>query len=1267
MSGKEGNIRVAGSIVAIVALFALFAPTAQAVGPPIVSSTSFSTVTDTSATFKAKLDPNGRPTKYHFDYVDQASYIAMGFAGALPAPVPDGAIPVKVEGTGDLTSGSTVVENLTTTNAGAFAPGQTIEGPGIKPGTTIRSVGANSATQQPELTLSQAATETKQGAALSATGPQPVSVQIKGLSPATAYHLRLVAKSNVEVSGEERTLFTLSAPIFGPCGNEAFRSGQFAPSGHPSAALADCRAYEQASPIDKNGGDAVGRVPSVKAAIDGSGITFGSSFGIPGGSGAQALPSYLASRGAGGDWTTQGLLPPAITGEKAKVLGWLPDFSETFANSTVFGSPRANGLLAQSTTGGASTVIVPHVIGAPENFYAGASEDASVVFFESKAQLPPKSGQPPIAAAIDGASNLYAWDRASGELHLASVMNDEKAPPSGAFAGAYDWALGTNAFNLREGGAAIQLYLQEQHAVTATGDVYFTTAGSAQLYLRRNPTEPQSPLNGEGRCTDPALACTIHVSASQKTNGQGEGGADPVGPQPAAFQGASADGSEVFFTSSEKLTNDANTGPEQPAAAIGRGAIAGGIEDAKFIPEHAVGVTVDGSHVYWADPRAGTIGRADLDGNPASVEPAFITPGPVEFKFEVETGPGEFKTETEIVPSSPRYVAVDAGHVYWTNGGRLDEQETPLDGGGTIGRADINGTLASIEPAFIRGASNPQGIAVNATHIYWANAAQGPNTRSIARAEIGGGKVELTFLEQHESTPYGVALSPTHIYFTSNEANNHNSFVNRVSLEGEDREFIFIGKVELRSVAVDATHVYWATQGENAIGRILFADFPPLGGCSGTVGCESDFIKEVKGALNGLAADASHLYWSINGEVPTNPGNDLYRYEAATNTLTDLTADATDTNGAEVQALVGASKDGSYLYFTANGDLDGAGKGAVGNCRGPVGSAKGSCSLYLLHGGAVSFVARLNGDGGIGTTDATNWAPSPREVFGTGSYLPKTSFVSDDGKTLLFRSQEKLADSETEGVPELYRYQADEGPEAIKCVSCPPSGEAPSSRPSLGSVAFPGLGPLSSIMAVSSRNMSADGSRVFFETTEALSPADTNGADGCPRAGSPGQDYPACLDVYEWEAPGSGTCKEAGFPFSPLSGGCVYLISTGKSEFPSLFADASASGEDVFFFTRQQLVGQDEDGLQDVYDARVGGGLPAQNPQSTAPCGAGESCHGPAQEPPAEPTAATPTFVGPADPPPKHKKPGKKKKHKAKKHKAKKHHKRADAKGRTNR
>jgi hypothetical protein len=322
----------------------------------------------------------------------------------------------------------------------------------------------------------------------------------------------------------------------------------------------------------------------------------------------------------------------------------------------------------------------------------------------------------------------------------------------------------------------------------------------------------------------------------------------------------------------------------------------------------------------------------------------------------------------------------------------------------------------------------------------------------------------------------------------------------------------------------------------------------------------------------------------------------------------------------------------------------------------------GSCSLYLWHEGQVDLIARLKAGGS--QPDALNWTPTPRELFGTSSYVAKTSFLSADGQTLLFRSQEKLTAYDNEGTPEFYRYRVGD-PAGLRCVSCNPAGEAAGEGPDTGQLHFAKLGPLTSVAAVSSRVLSADGNKAFFETAESLVPEDTNGQGGCPSLGP----YPSCLDVYEWEAPGTpgGSCNEGSAAYSPLNAGCVYLISTGKSEYPSLFADASASGNDVFFFTRDRLVGQDKDELQDVYDARVGGGLPSQNPVSVVPCEAAESCHGPAQTPPAESSPATPTFAGPQNPKPKHKKQHKKhkaKKHKAKGHKAKGQHKRANAKGR---
>ena len=1038
-------------------------------------------------------------------------------------------------------------------------------------------------------------TSTPEGELLAGTSPVRVKATAVGLVPGSIYHFRLVAKNGKGETSE------------GP-------DRIFATPFEPLGGLPDNRAYEQATPIDKNGGDAVGKAELVKAASVGGGITFGSTFGIPGGKGAQALPLYLGSRGASG-WSTQGLLPPASFGERAQILGWLPDLSMVFSTVTKLGSPRRRAFLAQPTDGSEPTVIVPLTASA-EYTYVGAADDGSVVLFSSQAKLPPKEGEPPLAEALEGSPNLYAWDAGIGRLSLAGVQNDLKAPAKGALAGA----------------SGSGTYLEDLHAVTPDGSVYFTARGLGQLFLRLNPTAAQSPLDGEENCTDPALACTVHVSASQRVP------LDPAGTQRATFQAASEDGSEVFFTSPEKLTDDANTGPEQPPAAIHSSNLAGEEEDPDFIPTHAVGVAVDSEYVYWTDPSLGTIGRAELDGS--EIESEFIVPGPVKF----ETEPGVF----EEVESLPRYLAVDSEHVYWTNTGRTDKNGKPINEGGTIGRAEIDGTEA--DPDCIVGASNPQGIGLSPTRVYWANSADDPAVRSIARANLACGEVEQKFSPvSGQPVPYGLAVDGIHVYFTKQDEGNDNGRLARIPLEGGVEEAFVIGKAGTRGVAVDATHAYWATQGEGAIGRIALAEFPVAGLCTEVPGCEKGFI-EVTGSPGGVAADAAHLYWSVNGEAPTNPGNDLYRYRplaGESGELVDLAPDPDDTNGADVVGVLGASPDGSHVYFAANGDLDGAGPAELGDCEGETSKASGACSLYLWEEGAVSFVAPLKATAKALNSDTFNWAPTQR--LPGGNYGPRTARVADDG-TLLFRSQEQLTAYDNEEVPELYRYDPEEG---LSCVSCNPSGEAVGAGPGIGSIQFPGLSPLSSA-AVSSRFLSADGNRAFFETAEALSPTDTNGQGGCPPSGSPSQLFPACLDVYEWEAPNTGSCKEASPSYSPLNDGCVYLISTGKSEFPSLFADASQSGDDVYFFTRDQLVGQDKDGLQDIYDARVGGGLASQNPPpAPLPCESTDSCHGPLQVPPAEAPPTSQAFVGPGDPVPVRKKAKKHHKKKHKKHKKK--------------
>jgi hypothetical protein len=125
-------------------------------------------------------------------------------------------------------------------------------------------------------------------------------------------------------------------------------------------------------------------------------------------------------------------------------------------------------------------------------------------------------------------------------------------------------------------------------------------------------------------------------------------------------------------------------------------------------------------------------------------------------------------------------------------------------------------------------------------------------------------------------------------------------------------------------------------------------------------------------------------------------------------------------------------------------------------------------------------------------------------------------------------------------------------------------------------------------------SVSDDGSKVFFTTGDALVRQDTNTQP----------------DTYE---------------FKPASGQ-VALVSGGTSSGPSEFQDASPSGNDVFFTTRQRLVGSDTDDNVDVYDARVGGGFPESAPPPVQ-C-SGEGCKPPPSAAPQPTFAATVTFFG---------------------------------------
>jgi hypothetical protein len=207
-------------------------------------------------------------------------------------------------------------------------------------------------------------------------------------------------------------------------------------------------------------------------------------------------------------------------------------------------------------------------------------------------------------------------------------------------------------------------------------------------------------------------------------------------------------------------------------------------------------------------------------------------------------------------PTTPLGLAVDSSHVYWAN-----------VFAGTIARANLDGT--GVDQNFITGAVAPLAVAVDSGHVYWAD--QGtcattcpppqPGDGLIGRANLDGTGVDLSFITG--ITPTDVAVDANHVYW----GDTNLGAIGRANLDGSGVNQSFIGgrlnpprdRVVPLSVAVDAVHVYWGNgcspchggRPSSAIGRATL---------DGT-GVNLRFIRSVT-SPSGVAVDANHVYWS---------------------------------------------------------------------------------------------------------------------------------------------------------------------------------------------------------------------------------------------------------------------------------------------------------------------------------------------------------------------------------------------------------------------
>jgi hypothetical protein len=335
-------------------------------------------------------------------------------------------------------------------------------------------------------------------------------------------------------------------------------------------------------------------------------------------------------------------------------------------------------------------------------------------------------------------------------------------------------------------------------------------------------------------------------------------------------------------------------------------------------------------------------------------------------------------------------------------------------------------------------------------------------------------------------------------------------------------------------------------------------------------------------SLDKISVDGSHVIWTYE--------NEIYMRDLESQTTVAVT---------HAGEFIGASSDGSQVFYSPGGNVFEY-------------DAENAQTTNLSNEASSDGAHLVSVPGGFEVVEYMGpTGPAAVVVNENSEHFAR---VSPDGRYVLFNSTEKLTAYDNVnvsacggGCTEVYEY--DTVTHHLTCVSCNPSGAQPMGYSSIPFRTKAGVEFSSGYYF--SRVLSLSG-RAFFDSTEALVAHDTNGL----------------RDVYEWEPQGVGSCEKLD--------GCLSLISSGTSGSESSFLDASASGDDVFFLTSNQLVPQDYDHSPDVYDAHVcSANVPcfAVPPVPNPLCTSSDACKpGPTPQPTIFGAPASATFAGAGNP-----------------------------------
>jgi Tol biopolymer transport system component len=223
-----------------------------------------------------------------------------------------------------------------------------------------------------------------------------------------------------------------------------------------------------------------------------------------------------------------------------------------------------------------------------------------------------------------------------------------------------------------------------------------------------------------------------------------------------------------------------------------------------------------------------------------------------------------------------------------------------------------------------------------------------------------------------------------------------------------------------------------------------------------------------------------------------------------------------------------------------------------------------------------------------GTTKLVSVTGTCPKPLLTEECAPIYRATTADGSRVFFETKAQLTGADQDSSQDVYEWSFSSGTPTL--VSTSDEGEE-------------GNGELNAVYAGSA----AEGSKVFFETSESLATedADEGASDVYERSGAattlvtPGnaEEQNATFDgaspdgtavlFSTREALGGGDSGEK-LDVYARSGGITTLVTPGSPEFDASFAGRSSDASDVFYLTAQQLTSADLDANPDLYERAAG-------------------------------------------------------------------------------